>query len=210
MNEIKFYRVSGPYGFLSNFSPHPIYVEREMWATVEHYFQASKFENNEVRKKIKSFNSPMKAAQEGRSRNYVIRADWESVKDSIMLNGLIAKFLQHQELKVELLKTEDAILIEDSFNDSYWANGGDGKGKNRLGKLLMDVREIIITISNDTNIVFPPWMAFPELSQYDIFWRMGLGEEYLTRWSQYYLSIADQEVYKIKFPENENWEGIYD
>ena len=28
-----------------------------------------------------------------------------------------------------------------SRNDSYWADGGDGKGRNQLGKILMQVRE---------------------------------------------------------------------
>jgi len=31
-------------------------------------------------------------------------------------------------------------LIEHTKNDSYWADGGDGSGKNRLGQLLMELR----------------------------------------------------------------------
>jgi predicted NAD-dependent protein-ADP-ribosyltransferase YbiA (DUF1768 family) len=27
-----------------------------------------------------------------------------------------------------------------STNDSYWGDGGDGSGKNMLGKILMEVR----------------------------------------------------------------------
>ena len=27
-----------------------------------------------------------------------------------------------------------------SENDNYWADGGDGSGKNRLGQLVMDLR----------------------------------------------------------------------
>jgi predicted NAD-dependent protein-ADP-ribosyltransferase YbiA (DUF1768 family) len=40
-----------------------------------------------------------------------------------------------------LLATGDAILIEHTRNDDYWADGGDGSGKNKLGLLLMQVRE---------------------------------------------------------------------
>ncbi|MFC2585604.1 MAG: NADAR domain-containing protein, partial [Corynebacterium matruchotii] len=40
-----------------------------------------------------------------------------------------------------LLSTGDAYLIEHTKNDSYWADGGDGSGKNRLGEVLMAVRD---------------------------------------------------------------------
>lgn len=46
----------------------------------------------------------------------------------------------HPELKQKLVGTQNAILVEHTKNDSYWADGGDGTGKNWLGKLLMVVR----------------------------------------------------------------------
>ncbi len=36
--------------------------------------------------------------------------------------------------------TGDKILIEHTENDSYWGDGRNGQGKNRLGKLLMKLR----------------------------------------------------------------------
>jgi predicted NAD-dependent protein-ADP-ribosyltransferase YbiA (DUF1768 family) len=38
------------------------------------------------------------------------------------------------------METGDATLIEHTANDSYWADGGDGSGKNMLGIILMEVR----------------------------------------------------------------------
>ena len=32
-------------------------------------------------------------------------------------------------------------LVEHTANDSYWGDGGDGTGQNKLGKLLMQVRD---------------------------------------------------------------------
>src|SRR5438309_1142191 len=58
-----------------------------------------------------------------------------------MKDALIAKFTQHQEIREILLSTGDSILIEHTFKDSYWGDGGDGHGKNKLGILLMEVRE---------------------------------------------------------------------
>lgn len=77
----------------------------------------------------------------GRSRKLPLRRDWESVKDKVMLEALCAKFTQHEDLKAILLGTGDAILVEHTENDSYWGDGGDGSGKNRLGQLLMQLRE---------------------------------------------------------------------
>jgi N-glycosidase YbiA len=57
-----------------------------------------------------------------------------------MLDALRAKFTQHEGLKSKLLATGDARLVEHTKNDSYWADGGDGTGRNRLGELLMKVR----------------------------------------------------------------------
>jgi hypothetical protein len=41
--EIKFYRVSDPYGEFSNFYKAPIEVDGLEYPTTEHYFQAMKF-----------------------------------------------------------------------------------------------------------------------------------------------------------------------
>lgn len=41
----------------------------------------------------------------------------------------------------KLLSTGTREIVEFSEKDAYWGNGGDGSGKNRLGVLLMEVRE---------------------------------------------------------------------
>jgi ribA/ribD-fused uncharacterized protein len=64
----------------------------------------------------------------------------EQVKEAVMMTALRAKFTQHAKLKRLLLSTGDKILIEHTTNDSYWGDGGDGSGKNRLGHLLMELR----------------------------------------------------------------------
>lgn len=57
-----------------------------------------------------------------------------------MYEGLRYKFCQNKELKQKLLATGDRKLIQHTKNDKYWADGGDGSGKNRLGILLMELR----------------------------------------------------------------------
>ena len=94
-----------------------------------------------IQEKIRQIASPMDAALEGRNRQNPLRPDWEEVKDKVMLQALRMKFSQNPEIGKELLATGDAILIEHTRNDDYWADGGDGSGKNKLGLLLMQVRE---------------------------------------------------------------------
>ena len=58
-----------------------------------------------------------------------------------MREAVLAKFSQHSELRENLLDTGHRLLIEHTSNDSYWGDGGDGRGKNKLGRILMEVRE---------------------------------------------------------------------
>ena len=141
INEIKFYSVNEAYGAFSNFALYPIKINGKGWPTTEHYFQAQKFKGTPYENKIRKAPSPMKAAIMGRSRKFKLRKDWEKVKDSIMYEAVKRKFLQYQELKELLLSTENAQIIEHTVNDNYWGDGGNGKGKNKLGKILMKIRE---------------------------------------------------------------------
>ena len=69
------------------------------------------------------------------------RSDWEDVKEDVMYKALQAKFSQHEKLGQQLRETGERKLIEHSPYDSYWGDGGDGSGKNRLGILLMKLRK---------------------------------------------------------------------
>lgn len=140
-NVVKFYSVGDEYGEFSNFAPYPIALDGEQWPTVEHYFQAQKFEDNAYRAKIRKANSPMMAARLGRDRKHKLRRDWEAIKVGVMREAVMAKFTQHGDLRALLLSTGDAKLVEHTDNDDYWGDGGDGSGKNMLGRILMQVRD---------------------------------------------------------------------
>jgi ribA/ribD-fused uncharacterized protein len=137
---INFYSVTAEYGCFSNFSPHPIKLGGRTWPTSEHYFQAQKFKATEHEDEVRRCKTPGEAARMGRSRKLPLRRDWESVKVQIMLEALRAKFSQHDDIRELLLGTGDAKLVEHTANDDYWGDGGDGRGKNKLGQLLMQVR----------------------------------------------------------------------
>jgi hypothetical protein len=138
---IHFYSTASEYGCFSNFSKHSVFLKGKRWPTSEHYFQAQKFVGTEHEEEVRTCKTARDAANMGRSRKLPLRRDWESVKDQIMLEVVRAKFTQHEDLKAILLGTGDAQLVEHTAKDSYWGDGGDGSGKNRLGQILMQVRD---------------------------------------------------------------------
>ena len=141
---INFYSTGDEFGEFSNFAAFPITLDGKRWPTSEHYFQAQKFAEPEHREAIRKAGSPMIAARMGRDRKKKLRRDWESVKVGIMREVVLAKFTQHNELRQLLLSTGDAKIVEHTENDSYWGDGGDGRGKNMLGRILMEVRARLI------------------------------------------------------------------
>jgi hypothetical protein len=58
-----------------------------------------------------------------------------------MLEALRSKFTQHPDLAFKLNSSGERLLVEVTTNDEYWGDPGDGSGQNRLGQLLMQVRE---------------------------------------------------------------------
>lgn len=128
------------YAFLSNFYNSPITIDGITYPTVEHFFQAMKSFNHNDRKRVADAPTPGIAKRMGRM--LLLRPDWEAVKEDIMYLGLRAKFTD-KELAEQLLDTGDAELIEENeWGDRYWGVC-NGEGQNRLGKLLMKVREEI-------------------------------------------------------------------
>jgi ribA/ribD-fused uncharacterized protein len=141
---IQFYGTRSEYGCFSNFAPYPIRLKGKTWPTTEHYFQAQKFPGTEHVEAIRQARSPAKAKSMGHSRKFKLRRDWESVKDAIMREAVLAKFTQHEDIRAILLATDDAEIVEHTANDDYWGDGGDGHGKNKLGRILMSVREQLV------------------------------------------------------------------
>ena len=121
----------------------PVRIDDKVWPTTEHYFQAQKFIGTPYVDRIRRLSAPRWAFDFSRKPevSYWRRSDWEQVKEKIMEKALWAKFTQHLVLCNMLLDTGDRRLVEHTSNDHYWGDGGDGNGKNRLGNLLMDVRQ---------------------------------------------------------------------
>lgn len=157
---------SGDYRFLSNFwyVPGTVYG----YATNEHFYQAMKCTNPEFRASIKECETAGQAKRKGaewfmKRQGFALRDDWNTLRNEVMITGLRRKFDPNINPKLarQLIATGDAYLIEGNrWHDNYWGVC-DGwctrrdrsaryhskrhtvKGLNRLGTMLMVVREEI-------------------------------------------------------------------
>jgi ribA/ribD-fused uncharacterized protein len=93
---------------------------------------------------IANARSAREAFQLSRQYEEYKRKDWEQVKEDIMFRALEAKFTTHPILCHQLLATSQAHIVEHTHADSYWGDGGNGKGRNRLGYLLEQLRDTLI------------------------------------------------------------------
>ena len=132
-----------PYGCFSNFSAHGLNLGQAWWRTSEHYFQAQKFIGTPHVEQIRLVLTPKDVARMGRERDRPLRSDWEQVKDDVMLKAVLCKFQTHADIREILLSTGYQLIVENSPIDYYWGCGADGSGKNKLGQILMQVRDLL-------------------------------------------------------------------
>lgn len=126
------------YFFLSNFFLCDITIGGITYNSAEAAFQAQKVLDDEEKKKFISI-TPVQAKRLG--KKVKLREDWEEVKVDIMREIVRCKFTQNPNLAEKLIQTGDTELIEgNNWRDYFWGMC-NGKGKNNLGKILMEVRE---------------------------------------------------------------------
>lgn len=133
-----------PNNILGSYSKHGFLLDGHEWPSVEHYFQANKFQDETIRDKIRNAPHPAKARKLGRSRLRKIRSDWKRVKTTIMTRAVYTKCRTHPAVAEQLLKTGTIKIVENSQYDYFWGCGRDGRGENHYGVVLMNVREKLV------------------------------------------------------------------
>lgn len=137
---------SGDYRFLSNFYPASIFYDGLDFPTVEHAYQASKTDSRMHREMIRDAKTPGQAKRMG--REVVVRPGFfDGPAFDLMENFVIQKFVKHKVLRELLLRTGERHLVEgNTWRDERWGmvlSEGVWYGENRLGKILMKVRDRI-------------------------------------------------------------------
>lgn len=146
------YGFTGANYFLSNFAPFPARYDGVEYPTAEHAFAAAKTLDLKVREIIAMSATPGQAKRRG--RNCLLREDWDALGDNpewaykytAMTQIVRSKFSMNTALAEWLRDTNDMKLIEaNHWHDTHWGvctcATHDGMGDNRLGNILMGVRD---------------------------------------------------------------------
>jgi ribA/ribD-fused uncharacterized protein len=145
------------WSIFSTFSHSPFVFENMKFTTVEQYYQfmkAQHFKDAKAMSSILRLRSPKRCKIVGSEIDGFSMDKWVLVCRNIMLNGLQEKFLQNPLARQALLSTKDYILAEASGFDDFWGTGMTfndetihdmslWRGKNVLGELLMEVRDML-------------------------------------------------------------------
>lgn len=143
----------GDYRFLSNFWYVEVELDGEMYPSTEHAYQAAKTLDPVERKKFRFSvlyedgepieRTPTCGQAKRMGSKLQLRPDWEEIKVDVMRDLLTQKFLNHLDLREKLYNTGNRYLEETNhWNDTFWGVC-NGKGKNVLGNLLMEIRSKI-------------------------------------------------------------------
>ncbi len=136
---------SGEHRWLSNFAKVEVVLDGVVYPTVEHAYQAAKFlPGSPERDNIHWGLTPGQAKRRARMQmtSMTLRPDWFQVQERVMRALLIQKFGE-EPYRSRLIATGDAAIEEgNTWGDRFWGVCG-GVGDNRLGRLIMDIRETL-------------------------------------------------------------------
>lgn len=133
-----------PADALASYSKHGFRLDDADWPSVEHYYQAMKFEDEAIREQVRTAPHPAQAAKIARKRRRRIRKGWDDLKEVYMTRGTYAKCRTHQDVADALMATGEKTIIETSQYDYYWGCGRDTRGRNVYGRVLTNVRNRLV------------------------------------------------------------------
>lgn len=145
MNEITSFR--GTYIFLSNFYNCSFEYNGQIFYNSEQAYQYMKAETEEDKMEILRIKSPVLVKKFGHSMKINIKEFYKK-KLNVMKDILLIKF-SNNILKEKLKNTGNKIIIEKNYwHDNYWGSCICKKcenilKQNHLGKILMEIREMI-------------------------------------------------------------------
>lgn len=142
------------HSYLSNFFPAKLVVNGQRFVHSEQAYQYSKAVicgRDDIAKSVKSCIDPKKIKKYGDKAES--KPEWEEIKCETMKCILLAKFTQNDQLREKLISTGTTPLLECTtnlywgtgwkFDEEGWSKGAKYPGKNKLGLLLSEVRELL-------------------------------------------------------------------
>lgn len=152
-------RFEGRYGFLSNFYPCEIEHQGIIYPSVEHFYVAMKCNGSQhingvqytpidFREMISRIDYAGTVKKLGQKMS--VRKDWEEKKLEFM-NWAVREKFKDEKLAEMLIDTADIPIVEGNYwHDNFYGQCScdkcSGKGKNHLGKILMEVRDELMGV----------------------------------------------------------------
>lgn len=134
--------------WMHNNYPVDIEVGGLVYPTVEHAYQAAKFDDLNIKQKIADLPaSKVKRAKDIGRKTKGIKPEWENIKFHVMKNVMKMlirqKFFSRDDLGTLLINTGNAEIVFKSNSDIFWGRTGTDEycGDNNLGEILEEIRE---------------------------------------------------------------------
>lgn len=136
-NVVCFHNPDEENGYLSNWYLSNFKVNEIEYSSMEQYMMYQKaicFKDYKIAEDILKTDDVAEIKALGRKVSNYDDHMWNGVRQIIIYEGLLEKFLQNEELKKEILSTKDAILAECAVKDTIWGIGLSMKDENRFDK----------------------------------------------------------------------------
>ena len=128
------------------------------------------FGDREIAEEILKTRNAKVQKELGRAVKGYVDAEWNAVREQIVFNILVNKFIQNESMLAHLLRTGDTIIVEASPYDKVWGIGlgendprahdpAQWQGTNLLGKVLTELRE---TLKREYNLSDPDNIRLPQ------------------------------------------------
>lgn len=205
LNEvITFRKTTEKFGGLSNMSSgFSLFVNEINIANTEILYQACRFPLfPSIQEKIISKTNPMEAKMISRKYLDCTRQDWDNVKFKVMRWCLRVKYIQNLTSFSKLLgETSNKPIVEYSTTDSIWGAIPVKKdllqGRNVLGRLIMELREIYLF--EQTNVEFIEPVDIPAF----LLFNNPIKKVYCSDYS--ICDLDEVYDYQINISKNDTW-----
>jgi hypothetical protein len=129
--------------WMHNNYPVDIKVGGLVYPTVEHAYQAAKFDDLNIKQKIADLPaSKVKRAKDIGRKTKGINPKWDHIKATVMKMLIRQKFFSREDLGLLLINTGNAAIVFKSNSDIFWGRTGTDEycGDNVLGEILEEIR----------------------------------------------------------------------
>ncbi len=131
--------------YFSAYSAHAIEYKGSVYPTVEHAYHCQRYVDQDIVAEIQNARSPYRAWEISQTYKQRQLQNFSDRKREVMKALCRTKFEQHEDVRRALLESRDSIIVKHITTgpkaDGFWDDGTDGRGRNEVGKIWMEIRD---------------------------------------------------------------------